>query len=173
MDLANDIFCRGDRLYPLLCRLCHNILGLSLVVSRMRCTASRVLNALCSVIFLLRNQMPGVRMSRNMERNDIRDLRINKIQFLREKAGAASLLSQKLGFYFLASPLVQRRGFLLILRRTGFLLAGTGALGDWLTNALNPVGTGGVGLQKLWGDRRTFQLFQEVDERLGRIACRL
>jgi len=28
-----------------------------------------------------------------------------KSQFLREKAGSASLLSQKLGFYFLASPL--------------------------------------------------------------------
>jgi|GEM_PF-1499966 len=32
-----------------------------------------------------------------------------KSQFLREKAGRASLLSQKLGFYFLASPLVQLR----------------------------------------------------------------
>jgi len=36
----------------------------------------------------------------------LRDLRIDKSQFLREKAGSASLLSQKLGFYFLASPLL-------------------------------------------------------------------
>jgi len=31
-----------------------------------------------------------------------------KSQFLRERAGRASLLSQKLGFYFLASPLALR-----------------------------------------------------------------